>query len=60
MMFREMRRKNQLLSEAEEYAREIGISSLQLEVTAANSRARSIYNLAGFREAGLELEKKLD
>jgi ribosomal protein S18 acetylase RimI-like enzyme len=49
----------QLLSRAEDFAREIDIASLQLEVTAANFRARNIYNLAGFQEAGLELEKKL-
>ncbi len=50
----------QLLSKAEEYVRGIGIRSLQLEVTAANSQARRLYKSAGFQEAWIELEKKLD
>ena len=49
-----------LLSRAEEYAREVGVLSLQLEVTAANSKARRLYNSSGFQEAWIELEKKLD
>ncbi|MDD5702169.1 MAG: GNAT family N-acetyltransferase [Dehalococcoidales bacterium] len=50
----------QLLSKAEEYVRGIGSLSLQLEVTAANSQARRLYKSAGFQEAWIELEKKLD
>lgn len=48
-----------LLSRAEEHARAAGVSSLQLEVTAANSKARNLYARAGFQEAWIELEKKL-
>ena len=51
---------SKLLSKAEKYVREEGILRLQLEVTAANSKARRLYNIAGFQEAWIELEKKLD
>lgn len=48
-----------LLLKAEEYARAMRVFSLQLEVTAANTNARKLYNLAGFKESWIELEKKL-
>jgi GNAT superfamily N-acetyltransferase len=48
-----------LLSRAEEYARELGISRLQLEVTYDNNRARRLYSFFGFENDSMRLEKKL-
>jgi GNAT superfamily N-acetyltransferase len=48
-----------LLSRAEEYARELGISRLQLEVTYDNNKARKLYSSFGFENDSMRLEKKL-
>jgi GNAT superfamily N-acetyltransferase len=48
-----------LLSWAEEYARSLGVSRLQLEVTFANKRARRLYSSFGFENDLIRVEKKL-
>jgi ribosomal protein S18 acetylase RimI-like enzyme len=48
-----------LLSKAEDYARELGVHRLQLEVTFNNSKARRLYSSYGFENDLIRVEKKL-
>jgi GNAT superfamily N-acetyltransferase len=49
-----------LLSAAEDYARGLGITRLQLEVTFGNTRARRLYSSFGFENDLLRVEKVLE
>jgi ribosomal protein S18 acetylase RimI-like enzyme len=49
----------QLISAAEEYACQNGVSSIRLEASAGNTRGRQFYTKAGYREMVIEYFKKL-
>lgn len=49
-----------LITAAEEYAREQGVSSIRLEASAGNTRGRQFYTKTGYRELVVEYFKKLE